>query len=411
MSDSSDHQTLADSPLPNLAAERRVQRDFFPDELRGFALLGIVLVNAPFLAVSVQGFVDVSVATWYDRTVAFLIFALVQAKFYLLFSFLFGYSLHYIVKNDTPASIRRFKWRLTGLAVIGVAHATFLFTGDILFIYAVLAMGLLALRAKTDRVVMQTGVMAALLWAAVWGVMVWAVGDNFQKSPSVESGGGAGESLYVALQSFNLSLQYANFWEATLARMAYWPWGLLFGVVLNGLGVVAMFCLGMVAGRRRVLASPAAHPLLWRNGLARGLGLGLPLGALGAWLAVGPGAQLNDNSGSREFAGLAIGYISAPLLTWGYVSVLARLHINQVPILAIFRPAGRMSLTVYIGESLLLSLTFAAYGLGYFGQMAAAGVAATALITWAVMNVVALLIQRRFVMGPLETVLHWISRV
>ena len=68
-----------------------------------------------------------------------------------------------------------------------------------------------------------------------------------------------------------------------------------------------------------------------------------------------------------------------------------------------------MSLTVYIGESLLLSLTFAAYGLNYFGQMNAAAITATALTSWAVMSLAATLIQRQFVYGPLEAALRRIS--
>ena len=408
--DKLDKPALTDLLVPALPGGLQRHRDDFADELRGFALLGIVLVNAPFFAVSVQGFVDASVATWYDRTAAFLIFAFAQAKFYLLFSFLFGYSLHYIVKNDAPETVRRFKWRLVGLALIGVAHAAFLFTGDILFVYAILGIGLLALRKKTDRVILWSGVVASFLWAVFWGVLVWSVWDSSQNTSSPASAGGAWDGLDVAIQTFNLALQSANFWDATAARLAYWPWALLFGVLLNGLAVVAMFCAGLVAGRRRLLATPAAHLALWRNGRVWGLGFGVPLGIFSAWLAVGPGAQLNANSGLREIAGTAMGYLSAPLLTWGYVSVLALQHVHQAPFLAVFRPAGRMSLTVYIGQSLLLSFTFAAYGLGYFGQMTAAGVAATALMSWAVMNLTALLIQKRFAYGPLEALVRWISR-
>jgi hypothetical protein len=42
-------------------------REDFADELRGFASLGIVFVNAPFLGISAEGFTAASVATWFDR--------------------------------------------------------------------------------------------------------------------------------------------------------------------------------------------------------------------------------------------------------------------------------------------------------------------------------------------------------
>ena len=394
-------------PPPDCLNPLHRPRDHFADELRGFSLLGIVLVNAPFLAVSVQGFTEASVATWYDRSTAFLIFAFAQAKFYLLFSFLFGYSLHYIVKNDSPASVRRFRWRLAGLALFGAMHAIFLFTGDILFIYAVLGTGLLALRKKTNRFVLWAGAMAALLWTVVWSALVVALWIGSQHNPDAA----ALNSVAAAIQTVDSALQSARFWDAAAARLAYWPWALAFGALFNGLAALGMFCLGLVAGRKRILAQPAEHRAIWRRGRLVGLGLGLPLGVFSGLLALGPGAQLDANSGLREFAGTAIGFVSAPLLTWGYVSLLAGAHIRQASFLAVFRPAGRMSLTVYISESLLLSLTFAAYGLNYFGQMNAAAITATALLSWAVMAVAATLTQRQFVYGPLEAALRSISRL
>jgi uncharacterized protein len=108
-------------------------RQEFADELRGFALLGIIFVNAPFLGISAEGFTADSVHAWYDRAAAFAVVAFAQAKFYLLFAFLFGYSMHFIVKDEGVTSVRRFRRRLLGLGLLGIAHAALLFVGDILF--------------------------------------------------------------------------------------------------------------------------------------------------------------------------------------------------------------------------------------------------------------------------------------
>jgi len=73
-------------------------RDSFPDVLRGFALVGILLVNAPFLAMStVAGIGGVDLSNSWNFVPAFLITSLALGKFYLLFSFLFGYSAGYIL--------------------------------------------------------------------------------------------------------------------------------------------------------------------------------------------------------------------------------------------------------------------------------------------------------------------------
>lgn len=64
-----------------------------------------------------------------------------------------------------------------------------------------------------------------------------------------------------------------------------------------------------------------------------------------------------------------------------------------------------MSLTVYIGESAVLSFIFSAYGLGYFGQWSALPVVATSIASWVVLSVFAWMWMRRFDKGPLEYLL------
>jgi uncharacterized membrane protein len=96
-------------------------RDIAPDALRGFALLGILIVNIPYVALSSNG--DAIHGVYLDgpanSTAGFLIFALLQGKFYLLFSFLFGYSSSYIMKGD---KVNRARWikRCLFLITLGV---------------------------------------------------------------------------------------------------------------------------------------------------------------------------------------------------------------------------------------------------------------------------------------------------
>jgi uncharacterized protein len=72
-------------------------------------------------------------------------------------------------------------------------------------------------------------------------------------------------------------------------------------------------------------------------------------------------------------------------------------------------PAGRMSLTVYIGESVSLSLLFAACGLGYFGQWGALPVVLASIASWAILSIFAWLWMKKFKQGPLEFVLAWMT--
>lgn len=158
---------------------KRPPRQSLPDEVRAVALLGIVLVNAPFIAVGLDGFTDKSLVGPLDRATAFLITALAEAKFYLLFSFLFGYSANFIVRPGAVDGRRRWSRRLLGLALIGLAHAVFFFVGDILLAYAILGAGLIPLLGRSDRTVLITGAVVAgigLLWLGLLTLAV-LVGD------------------------------------------------------------------------------------------------------------------------------------------------------------------------------------------------------------------------------------------
>jgi uncharacterized protein len=379
-------------------------RQEFADELRGFALLGIIFVNAPFLGISADGFTADSVLAWYDRAAAFAVIALAQAKFYLLFAFLFGYSMHFIVKEDGATSVRRFRRRLLGLGVLGIAHATLLFVGDILFLYAVLGVTLIWMRRLSDRVVMRVAVLAGIVWLFLLTALPLAV-MSVMAEPA---GSFSDEEWIVASQSFNQAMREGSFLEASAARISFWTLASSSIFFLNGLGVLAAFALGLVAGRRSLFARPELHRPLWQAGLRWGLSTGLCLGFLSAWLVVGPGAQVGS-WGLRETAGIALGFAGAPLLSWGYVSVLATMHAGGVRGLAIFRPAGRMSLSCYIGESLMLSLVFCAYGLGLFGKLNAGAVSALALGTWIALDLLAKATQSRWASGPLESLLRRFS--
>lgn len=376
-------------------------RQEFADELRGFALLGIIFVNAPFLGISAEGFTADSVHAWYDRAAAFAVVAFAQAKFYLLFAFLFGYSMHFIVKDEGVTSVRRFRRRLLGLGLLGIAHAALLFVGDILFLYAVLGLTLTWMRRLSDRMVLRVAVFAGIAWLLLLTSLPMAV--------MAEPGGSlSDEEWIVAGQAFNQAMREGGFIEATAARVSFWPLASSTIFLLNGLGVLGAFALGLVAGRRSLLARPELHRPLWQAGLRWGLSSGLCLGFLSAWLVVGPGAEVGS-WGLRETAGIAIGFAGAPLLSWGYVSVLATIHASGMQTLAIFRPAGRMSLSGYIGESLILSIVFCAYGLGLFGKLNAGAVSALALGTWIVLDLLAKATQSRWASGPLENLLRRFS--
>ena len=182
-------------------------RQAFPDRLRGLALLGIIVVNAPFLAISSSGFTTASVSAWWDLVAAFLVITLAQGKFYLLFSFLFGYSAVFIVRTGAAAERRRYRRRLLGLALLGFAHAVLFFIGDILLAYALLGFAFMLLLRRSDRTVVRT---AAIVFAlsVVWLVLIFALVAVTPPTP---------DTTTTALSN---AIAHGTFLDAARARLA-----------------------------------------------------------------------------------------------------------------------------------------------------------------------------------------------
>jgi uncharacterized protein len=69
-------------------------------------------------------------------------------------------------------------------------------------------------------------------------------------------------------------------------------------------------------------------------------------------------------------------------------------------------PAGRMSLTGYLGESILLAAIFCGWGLGLFGTLSLTQSLLVALGVWVALEVFAKQWLRSFAYGPFEWILR-----
>lgn len=365
-------------------------REALPDRLRGISLLGIVVVNAAFLGISVEGFTQSSVEGAANLITALLVVALAEGKFYLLFSFLFGYSASFILRDGSAPHRTRYLRRLLALLLFGVAHAVFFFVGDILITYSILGLLLLAVSRTSDRMLRRWSI-AAVSVSVVLTLSLTALVAAF---PEENSG----------LERLEVVMGTGSFADVALARLEVLPAFLAIVFFLQGPMAFAAFTLGLRASRVRLLADPVANVDLWRRLARWGWLVGLPLQVIAAGLQVSAIAGGNATS-PLGAAGLALGLITAPILTAGYIGTIALALARNSGFLALMAPAGRMSLTTYIGESALLSLVFAGYGLGLFGQWGALPVVLTSIASWAALSVCAWLWMRWFSQGPLEFVL------
>ena len=370
-----------------------MQRDITPDVLRGFALLGILVVNIQFMALSsdegargewAQGIANGS-ATW-------IMAAIFAGKFYLLFSFLFGYSSNYIIRNDRANKGRWIK-RCFALMAFGAIHFTFLWHGDIIFLYGLFGLLLLAFMFRTERVIkIWTRVIYALsgLLITLAALSLLIVELYFPERMNND---------YIAPRLDEV-LRNGTFIEAISPRVELWIFGIISGIFLQGGMAFAAFLIGMRLARSNFLS--ADHDKAQNSRMIKlGLLIGVPIQSFAAFLLV-RNEQSAEPSEAVYLSTLFLGFLTAPLLSMVYVGIIRKLVIAKPPAVSWMASAGKMSLTNYISQSVLTSFIFGAWGFGLFQKLQIWSVLLLAIAIWLTLTYLSALWLKRFNQGPLE---------
>ncbi len=144
------------------------------DALRGFALFGIIVTHSCYMYFNTIDPVDATAnysnASVLDKIINALVLTLVSGKFYIIFSLLFGLSFAIQMLNAKKKGepfVLRFLWRLVLLFGIGYLHAL-VFNGDILRIYALLGVFLVACSSLKNKTLL-------ILSALFYGISILAV--------------------------------------------------------------------------------------------------------------------------------------------------------------------------------------------------------------------------------------------
>jgi len=375
-------------------------RDLAPDVLRGFALLGIALVNVAFFATDpLLGATGEWLRGAGNTVAAFLVWTLAQGKFYLLFSFLFGYSSQYVVKGD-PANRPRWIARAVALLVFGALHVVLLWHGDILFGYGLLALPFAALMFRRDATLWRWAWGTYLAFAALQALLVAGLWLAERAGESVDAMGGPTALLDV--------LRDGTYLASIPARLEVWAATFPSGMVLQGGYAFAMFLLGLVAARAHALR--VGGPLEPRRLMAWGFGLGLPIQALTAWAAIANelGGTYSD---TMAVGAIALNLTTAPLLSAGYAGAILHLLERHPTWIAWMRHPGQMSLTTYLAQSAVLATVFGPWGLGLFQRLDYGVAVLVAAATYLALAGLARLVLARFRQGPMEWVMSaWTRR-
>ena len=377
------------------------QRDIAPDVLRGFALLGILVVNIQFMGLSSdQGARGEWTLGFANGSATFVIASLFAGKFYLLFSFLFGYSSNYIIRGERSNRSRWVK-RCLVLIVLGILHFTFLWHGDIIFVYGIFGLLLIPFLFRTDKTLKIWARVVYLVSSTIIllvGVLVY-VGERYFP-----------EESYQAPMDSKLDKVLLNgtFIEAIPARLELWSYGVSTGIFLQGGLAFAAFLLGLRMARSQFLSSPI--DIAKNNQLMNvGLLLGAPIQLLSAALLVW-NEQKAEPSEATHILALFVSFVAAPLLSMFYIGLVRKLVEEKTHLVSWMKPAGKMSLTIYISQSVITSIIFSPWGLGLFQELQTWQVLLLAIGIWLGLVFFATYWLKKFQQGPLESLMGALTR-
>lgn len=395
----------------NVGPLRRNERIRSVDVLRGFALLGIIVVNGPIFALPMAAMLDASFAPagLLDRATAALISILAEAKFISTFSLLFGFGLAMqrarrleSTGSFAPFGVRR----MLILGAIGFLHVLFLWFGDVLFIYAAIGLAMIPLLMVPAPVRLGLGLGAiAFSSLAVTGLAFLGTIDG---GPAAEDPGevlrgfkAMSAAMFdptnpIWISAETLANSEGPWTESLLFRMVNWAFSLIAVVLGYGWHVLGMILIGSWMHDRDFFGKSAVG---LRNRLA---GLLLPIGLV---LAFTLGA-VEWNTGPLSVPSLSLQWlqgISAALISIGMVSAISRLvELGRMPLAKAFETVGRMSLSAYLLESLLFCAVVQHWGLGWFGRLGSFQILLLSIGIYVLVVLACTLWSRFRPMGPME---------
>jgi uncharacterized protein len=405
---------VATNPTDAGSAELLTMRPVSPgdrvpalDVLRGFAILGILLVNVEYLkgAGMYRGMAGASaeMRSGLDETVSFAVGWLVSGKFLSSLAILFGIGAALLLgrpggSRPTRAHLLRRRYRL--LALLGVAHMVLLSPVDILFVYGIA--GLLLIRfahLDTRRVWIWCAVLLSSSAAASVGLAWWmapttagAAEDPFDEAMRSFLLERADLMVEAFVTGTYLDVVVANAWQAAVVQT---------GQLLTLPWILGLFLLGLAAGRTLRIDRLSSHRRELRLAAILGLGLGLtanlavaPLGAMAMSSVLSPGGT--PTSAALAAAAVTLG---APLLAVGYLAGLTLL-VERGRTLAPLGQVGRVALSAYLLQSALCLALFA--GLGRYDRYTIVEALAVTAGVWILVVGMAVLWLRRFRLGPVE---------
>ncbi|MCF8366718.1 MAG: DUF418 domain-containing protein [Bacteroidales bacterium] len=380
--------------------------DFFPvrpsdrivqiDILRGFALLGILLVNVFGYHASFYHFGEFYASTENPFSLACYhwMVNLGSDKFIFLFSILFGYGFWMLEEKFKDKGFAGFYFRrMASLTLIGFFHILLFWAGDILLLYGLLGLVLLALRKLPTKVMVLLVVFFYFFTAeylAVRNYLPW-LPDPMSAATS------------LSMDDVRRVYAQGSFWEILLMRVNEFIVFRNINLLYYAPKIFSLFILGYVSGRKNMLhkinQDGRAFFFLMLSFVVAGLIMVFRLESLLTFFS-------KPESGFYTSVYIFLYETGNAFLGLSYLLMILLITQTKagMQVLAPFKYAGRMALTNYLMQSVIFTTIFYGYGFGLFAQLRPPQFLLLGLIVFAVEMAWSKILLTRFRYGPMEYV-------
>jgi uncharacterized protein len=417
------------SRIPELSPSKsapvdRTERITALDSLRGFALLGILLMNIIAFGMYGGAYDDPSVtggSTGANLWIWAVLHVVAEGKMRALFSLVFGASVILLTSRlesrGDAADIyyRRTLW----LVAFGIADAYLLWLGDILYPYALCGLALYPFRKMKPKNLIVIGTVLLLFNSAFYAVMGMGQREMIEKGQAAEKAAAAGQKLTAEQEEAKKSYEgWRRFMRPSQEQLdsdaKKWR-GNALDVIKVRAKLVSMFhgkpyyspmnwdiwCMmfiGMGIFKLGILSAekPARY---YATMMLVGYGIGIPVNAYTAWFIV----KHNFDPAMHAFANTTydLGRLTVALGHLGLVMILAKSGAMRW-LTDRLGAIGQMAFSSYVTHSVICTIIFTGIGFGMYGRLQRYQLYYVVAAIWVFQLIVSPIWLRHFRFGPLE---------
>jgi uncharacterized protein len=400
------------------------------DTLRGFALLGILLMNIVGMGMLAGAYDDPMAAggsTGANLGVWAVLHVLAEGKMRCLFSMVFGASVILLTsrleRTEAGKAIsgdiyyRRTLW----LMLFGIVHAFLLWFGDILYLYALCGLALFPFRKMAPRALLIIGITIGLLDSALYVAGGYYYGQVITNGQAAAAAAQAGQKLTEKQESDKRTYENwrkenrptaeelkknndqwrGNFLSVVAARAKLVTPGhnsAYYSPLSGTWDVWSMMFIGMALFKMGVFSAERTTRFYGTLVLIC-YGIGLPLNSLSAWMIIR--SHFDASTHLYWNSTYDLGRLTIALGHMGVIMLLVKAGALRW-LTSSLGAVGQMAFSNYIMHSVITAFFFTGYGLKMYGKLQRYELYYVVAAIWLLQLIVSPIWLRHFRFGPLE---------